>query len=116
MRWLEWGVNSFFYSLVGLMVGLFGLAIVIRTVMPRWLGWSAVLCGLGLIINAVPVGFRGFAATPAGMVAVLLLVLTAVGIAVTGLRRTRTARLNSPRADQGDQTTRLLGHAAPAVE
>jgi hypothetical protein len=90
MRWLEWGVNSFFYSLVGLMVGLFGLAIVTRTVVPRWLGWSAVLCGLGLIINAVPVGFRCFAATPAGMVAVLLLVLTAVGIAVTGLRRTQT--------------------------
>lgn len=90
VRWLEWGVNSFFYSLVGLMVGLFGLAIVTRTVVPRWLGWSAVLCGLGLIINAVPVGFRGFAATPAGMVAVLLLVLTAVGIAVTGLRRTQT--------------------------
>jgi hypothetical protein len=64
VRWLEWGINSFFYSLVGLMVGLSGLAIVTRTVVPRWLGWSAVMCGLGLIINAVPVGFRGFAATP----------------------------------------------------
>jgi hypothetical protein len=39
------------------MVGLFGLAIVIRTVVPRWLGGSAVLCGVGLIINGVPVGF-----------------------------------------------------------
>jgi hypothetical protein len=57
VRWVEWGVNSFFYTLVGLMVGLFGLAIVIRTVVPRWLGGSAVLCGVGLIINGVPVGF-----------------------------------------------------------
>jgi hypothetical protein len=89
MRWLEWGVNSFFYSLVGLMVGLSGLAIVTRTVMPRWLGWSAVLSGVGFIVNAVPVGYRGFEATPAGMVAVLLLIVTAVGIAVIGLRRTQ---------------------------
>jgi hypothetical protein len=89
VRWVEWGLNSFFYTLVGLTVGLFGLAIVIRTVVPRWLGGSAVLCGLGLIINAVPVGFRGFAATPVGMVAVLLLAVTAIGIAVSGLRRTQ---------------------------
>jgi hypothetical protein len=89
MRWLEWGVNSFFYSLVGLMVGLSGLAIVTRAVVPRWLGWSAVLSGVGLIINAVPVGFQGFNATPAGMVGVLLLGVTAVGITVIGLRRTQ---------------------------
>ena len=61
VRWLEWGVNSFFYSLVGLMVGLFGLAIVTRTVVPlaRLVGravWSRPdhQCRAGRLSKASP--------------------------------------------------------------
>jgi Domain of unknown function (DUF4386) len=89
VRWLEWGVNGFFYTMVGGMLVLLGVAMLRRAVLPRWLGCAAVLSGLAFVANAVPVGYRGFQATPAAMAAVLLLAVTAIGVVVAGFRTPR---------------------------
>lgn len=86
VRWLEWGVNSFFYATLGVTVILFGAAIVRSRAIPAWLGWTALLTGAAFVATALPVSYHGFAARPSGFVAVLLLAVTAAGLLVTGLR------------------------------
>jgi hypothetical protein len=104
VRWLEWGVNSYFYILVGLTLILFGAAMLRRAAVPRWLGWSGLIAGTAFVVNAVPVGYRGFQATPAAFVAVALLAVTAIGLIVAGIR--------TPKAKS---TNEDLVQAAPAI-
>ena len=105
VRWLEWGVNSFFYTMVGITLVLLGVAMLRRAVLARWLGCAAVLAGLAFVANALPVGYRGFQATPAAMAAVLLLAVTAIGLMVAGFRTPRVTVME----EQGST-------AAPALE
>jgi hypothetical protein len=42
VRWLEWGVQSYFRALLGVSLALFGAAIVITRLVPAWLGWVAL--------------------------------------------------------------------------
>ncbi|HET6534197.1 MAG TPA: hypothetical protein VFH03_26750 [Actinoplanes sp.] len=88
MRWLEWGANSYFYTLIGLTLALAGAAM-LRGAVPRWLGWTGIIAGAAFVVNAVPVGYRGFEATPSGYVAVALFAVTAIGIIVAGVRTRR---------------------------
>jgi hypothetical protein len=39
IRWIEIGVNSLSFSLVGLTLVIYGIALALSSVYPRWLGW-----------------------------------------------------------------------------
>jgi hypothetical protein len=84
VRWIEWGANSYFYTMLGVTPGLFGLAM-LRSSLPKWLGWVAMAGGLAFVATALPVGYCGFQTSPAGMVAMVGLAATPIGITIAGI-------------------------------
>ncbi|MDQ1533611.1 MAG: hypothetical protein QOF28_1372 [Actinomycetota bacterium] len=87
-RWLEWGANSFASLLEGVTIALFGLAIARTALVPRWLGWAAVIAGIDYLVVGALIGHDGFSDTvPAvSVTGDLLLLIVAIGIAVTAWR------------------------------
>jgi hypothetical protein len=60
-RWTEIGMNSLSYFLAGLTLFLFGLAIALGRVYPRWVGLTAAISGAAFMYNgAVFVAYEGF--------------------------------------------------------
>jgi len=89
VRWVEWGVNTYFRLLLGLTVALFGLAIARTVIMARWLGWVGVAAGLLYMATGVAVGYAGFESgfgDAAGIPLQLLFVVFVVGVLVAGVR------------------------------
>jgi hypothetical protein len=90
VRWLEWGVQSYFRILFGLSLVLSGAAIVVSRIVAGWLGWLGVLAGLLSVAKGIDVGYAGLEsgfgdlADSAFQLAVLVF---AVGVFVTGVRR-----------------------------
>ncbi|GAB2762124.1 hypothetical protein GCM10027039_23550 [Terrabacter koreensis] len=83
MRWLEWGVNSFFTVLLGLTVLLFAAAVLqcahVGTAV-RLAGVSGVLAGVFLVMGGLAVGSRGFEPSALPRVATALYVVMALGL------------------------------------
>ena len=111
-RWTEIGMNGLSYFLAGLTLFLFGLAIVLGRVYPRWVGLVAAISGTALMYNgAVEVAYVGFVASIVKLVGLLLLAVWAFVMAAfmwrNGSRR-RIARRGptSPRAAQRPASTR----------
>ena len=86
VRWLEWGANSFFQILLGLTMTLFGLAVARTAIVWRFLGWIAVVAGLGLLVGGLLTGRDGFAGSPFQTVALLLFIAFTFGMLVAGFR------------------------------
>ena len=90
VRWIEWGVQSYFRLLLGLTFVLFGAAIVTTRVVAGWLGWVAVLTGLLTAAIGIDIGYEGlgsgFQGVGGGLYLLALLVF-GVGMFVTGVRR-----------------------------
>jgi hypothetical protein len=89
VRWLEWGIQSYFRVLLGLTFALFGAAILAGRLVARWLGWSAVLAGLFCVAIGVDVGYNGLANGLQDVLGIAFLVVVftfAVGVLVTGMR------------------------------
>lgn len=55
VRWTEIGINGFSYFLLGLTLFLYGLALALGSVYPRWVGWMAVISGAGFMYNSYSV-------------------------------------------------------------
>ena len=90
VRWLEWGFQSYFRILLGLSLALFGVAIILRDLVPKWLGWVAVIGGLMFVTTGIDVGYNGLESSFQDMVAPIsqvALLVFALGILVTGARR-----------------------------
>ena len=90
VRWIEWGVQSYFRVLLGLTFVLFGVAIVATRVVAGWLGWVAVIAGLLTAAIGIDVGYSGLEShfqDALGLPFLLAVVVFAVGMLVTGLRR-----------------------------
>jgi hypothetical protein len=89
VRWLEEGVQSYFWILLGLSIGLFGRAVLVRRLIAAWLAWVAVLAGLLSIAIGINVGYSGLE-SGFGDVAVIVFQLAvlvfAVGLFVSGRR------------------------------
>src|SRR5215213_2934430 len=99
-RWTEIGMNSFSYFLAGLTLFLFGLAIALGRVYPRWVGLIAAISGAAFMYNgAVEVAYEGFVGSIIKLMGLLLLAVWAFVMAAfmwrNGSRR-RIARLGSP--------------------
>lgn len=97
VRWVEIGVNGFFRMLLGLTLLLYGLAIGMGGALPRWLGWGAVLIGLGSVAHGVAVAHLGFSPR-ANAVGMLPGLLTLPWMAAVGVVMWRRGRHSPPAA------------------
>ena len=89
VRWIEWGLQSYFRVTLGVALLLFGATILITRAVAAWAGWVAVLAGLVSVAVGVDVaysglesGFQGIA-VPGFQVVMLAL---AVGVLVSARR------------------------------
>ena len=77
-RWTEIGMNGFSYFLAGLTLFIFGLAIALGRIYPRWAGLMAAISGAALMYDgAVVVSYEGFVADIVKLVGLLLLAIWA---------------------------------------
>jgi hypothetical protein len=103
VRWIEMSMNSLSYFLAGLSLFLYGVAIALGTVYPRWAGLIAVGSGVALIYNGVvEVAYEGFVPSIIKLVGLALWALWAFIMAVLMWRngsRRRISRLASTPTD-----------------
>ena len=64
VRWTEYSLQSFSNILLGLTLILYGLAIALGTVYPRWLGWVAAGSGVAWIVHGLMVPYIGLFDSP----------------------------------------------------
>ena len=99
IRWTEIGMNALSYFLAGLTLFLFGLALALGRVYPRWAGLIAALCGAALMYNgAIEVAYEGFVASVVKLLGLALLALWAFVMALLMWRnggRRRVTRLEA---------------------
>jgi hypothetical protein len=78
VRWIEIAMNSLSFFLAGLTLFLFGGAIALGSVYPRWVGLIAMVSGAALMYDgAVVVAYEGFASSIIKVVGLLLLAVWA---------------------------------------
>ena len=76
-------MNSLSFFLSGLTHFLYGVAIVLGTAYPRWVGWMALVSGAALMYHgAVVVSYEGFGPSIPNLVDLVLLAVWAFIIAV----------------------------------
>jgi Domain of unknown function (DUF4386) len=98
VRWIEWGLQSYFRVLLGVAFLLLGAAAVVSRLVPTWLGALLVVAGLLSLAVGVSVGYAGLESgfQDALGIALQLIVLTFIaGLLVVGRRArepTRAAR------------------------
>jgi hypothetical protein len=78
VRWIEIAMNSLSFFLAGLTLFLYGLAIVLGSVYPRWVGLMAAIFGAALMYDgAVVVAYEGFVPSIIKIVGLFLLAVWA---------------------------------------
>jgi len=82
LRWTEYSLQSYSFILLGLTFILYGVAIALGTVYPRWLGWVAVGSGVAWIVHGVMVPYVGLFDSIPRLVAIVLMALWAFIIGV----------------------------------
>ena len=98
IRWTEIAMNSLSFFLAGLTLFMYGLAIALGSVYPRWVGLLATVSGAAFMVNGVEVAYEGFGPSIIRLVAFLLLAVWTFIMAVLMWRygsRRRVARLGS---------------------
>ena len=90
---IEMGVNSLSFSLVGLTLILYGVALAMSDVYPRWTGWLAVAAGIAHVIRGVGVSYQGFVPSIAALIGLALLALWTVVMAVLMWRQSNLQSL-----------------------
>jgi hypothetical protein len=101
VRWIEIGMNSLSFFLLGLTLFLYGVAIPLGSVYPRWAGLIAVVSGVALMYNGVvEVAYESFVASIIKLVGLALLALWAFIMAIlmwrNGSRRGITRLESTP--------------------
>jgi hypothetical protein len=111
-RWTEIGMNSLSFFLAGLTLFLFGLAIALGRVYPRWVGLMAAISGAAFMYDgAVVVAYEGFVPSIVKTVGLLLLAVWAFVMAALMWRKGSRRRITrvgttSPGAAQRPSSTR----------
>ncbi len=83
VRWTEIGMNSLSNFLTGLTLFLYGLALALGSVYPRWVGWMAAVSGAAFMFHgAVEVAYEGFVPSNIKLVGLTLLAVWAFIMAV----------------------------------
>lgn len=89
IRWIEWGLQSYFRVLLGVAFLLLGAAAVVSRLVPTWLGVLLVVAGLLSLAVGFSVGYAGLESgfqDALGLAFQLAALAFAVGLFVTGLR------------------------------
>jgi hypothetical protein len=97
VRWIEWGLQSYFRVLLGVAFLLLGAATVVSRLVPSWLGVLLVVGGLLSLAVGVSVGYAGLESgfqDALGIAFQLVVLVFIVGLLVVG----RPAREPSTRA------------------
>jgi hypothetical protein len=89
LRWTEYAFQSYSNILLGLALGLYGLAIARGTGYPRWLGYLAIGSAAAWITHGLLVAHIGLFDSIPRLVAQVLLVVFAAAIAPLMWRRSR---------------------------
>jgi Cu/Ag efflux pump CusA len=83
-------MNSLSFFLVGLTLFLYGLAIALGNVYPRWVGWMAIISGAAFMYHgAVVRAYKGFGPSIPNLVGFILLAVWAIIMAVLMWRNSR---------------------------
>ncbi|WP_343993250.1 hypothetical protein [Terrabacter terrae] len=94
VRWMEWGVNSFFTISLGVTLLLFAAAVLRlahQSTRLRLAGVAGALAGGMLLLNGMAVGAHGFEPSALPLVATALYVVMALGIPALDRARSATA-------------------------
>jgi hypothetical protein len=82
VRWTEMGMNGLSFFLAGLTLFLFGSAIALGSVYPRWIGLIAAISGAAFMYDGVGVvAYEGFVPSTIKLVGLLLLAVWAFAMA-----------------------------------
>jgi hypothetical protein len=90
VRWLEWGFQSYFRILLGVSLGLIGLAVLAKPLLTQLLGWLAIIAGAMSIVTGIDVAYSGLESglqdilSPFFQLAALAF---GIGVLVAGFRR-----------------------------
>ncbi len=87
VRWIEYGLNSLSYSLVGLALVLIAVALITGDRFPRWFGGWAFAAGVAYGVKGLRVAYRGFAGSLPGLAALVLFGTWIIAVAVIMWRR-----------------------------
>jgi hypothetical protein len=93
LRWTEYSLQSFSFILLGLTFILYGVAIALGTVYPRWLGWVAGGSGVAWIVHGVMVPYVGLFDSVPRLVAIVLMALWAFSMAFVMWRNSSHGRI-----------------------
>jgi hypothetical protein len=89
VRWIEWGLQSYFRVLLGVAFLLLGAAAVVNRLVPSWLGVLLVLAGLLSLVIGISVGYAGLESgfqDAVGLALQLVVLVLIVGLLVVGRR------------------------------
>jgi hypothetical protein len=108
IRWIEIAMNSLSFFLAGLTLFIYGLAILLGTVYPRWAGLIAMVSGAALMYNGVvEVAYEGFVPSIIKLVGLLLLAVWAFVMAFLMWRNSSRGPIAHPEsAPPGGPTRR----------
>ena len=90
VRWIEWGLQSYFRVFLGAAFLLAGAALVTSRLAPRWLGALLLLAGLLSVALGFDVSYSGLESGFQGIVALafqLVVLVFVLGVLATGTRR-----------------------------
>jgi hypothetical protein len=89
VRWIEWGLQSYFRVLLGVAFLLLGAAAVVSRLVPSWLGVLLVVGGLLSLAVGISVGYAGLESGFQDAVGIgfqLVVLVFIVGLLVVGRR------------------------------
>jgi hypothetical protein len=91
IRWLEWGVRSYYSFLLGLALVLFGTAIIRTARVPRLIGCLMALSGLLYIVQGAVLGSQGFSEANSApqLLAYLLILIWSTWLLISAWRTER---------------------------
>jgi MprA protease rhombosortase-interaction domain-containing protein len=96
VRWTEYAFQSLSNILLGLALGLYGLAIAFGARYPRWLGWVAIGSATAWVIHGATVPYVGLFDSTPRLVAMVLLAMWAFAMAVLMWRRSGPHPIETP--------------------
>ena len=89
VRWIEWGLQSYFRLLLGIAFLLLGAAAVVSRLVPSWLGVLLLVGGLLSLAVGISVGYAGLESAfqdAVGIAFQLVVLVFVVGLLVVGRR------------------------------
>src|ERR687886_2843324 len=96
LRWTEYSLQSYSFILLGLTFILYGAAIALGTIYPRWLGWVAMGSGVSWIVHGLMVPYIGLFDSIPRLVAIVLMALWAFSMAFVMWRNSSRERIARP--------------------